>query len=268
MDLKLEGKIALVTGGASGIGRATVELFVAEGANVCIADRDGVAAQQTLALLNRHRQCAIAVEGDLVEEKNCERVVQETIRAFGKLDILVNNAGVNDFVPLESSSVEFMDSVRRNLAHVHSVTRFSAEHLKRARGAIVNVTSKVAVTGQSHTSGYAAAKGGVNALTREWALELAAHGVRVNCVAPAECWTPLYERRLRATPDPAAARRAIEQLIPLGRRMTTPEEIAAMIVFLASERSAHTTGQIIYVDGGYTHLDRAINQRKMLGEGD
>ena len=122
----------------------------------------------------------------------------------------------------------------------------------------MNVGSKVAVTGQGRTSGYAAAKGGILALTREWALALACHGVRVNCVVPAECDTPLYERWFDAQPDPARARQAVQRLVPLGKRLTTPREVAAAIVFLACGRASHITGQIVYVDGGYTHLDRAL----------
>jgi NAD(P)-dependent dehydrogenase (short-subunit alcohol dehydrogenase family) len=150
-----------------------------------------------------------------------------------------------------------MASLRRNLSHVFAVTHFAEAALKGSQGAIVNISSKVSVTGQGATSGYAAAKGGINSLTREWALAFAPHGVRVNCVVPAECATPQYENWFRTLPDPEGTRTAIARLIPLGRRMTAPEEVAAMVVFLASPRSSHTTGQIIFVDGGYTHLDRA-----------
>jgi NAD(P)-dependent dehydrogenase (short-subunit alcohol dehydrogenase family) len=174
---------------------------------------------------------------------------------------VVNNAGVNDTVALEAAPEEFLASLQRNLFHVFAITHFAAPHLRAARGAIVNVSSKVAETGQGRTSGYAAAKGGVNALTREWAVALAADGVRVNAVIPAECLTPLYERWLATLPDGAARRKAIEQLVPLGARFTTAEEIAAAIAFLASPRSGHTTGQLLHVDGGYTHLDRAFNAR-------
>ena len=123
----------------------------------------------------------------------------------------------------------------------------------------INVSSKVAVTGQGSTSGYAAAKGAMNALTREWAIALASDNVRVNCVVPAECITPQYQKWFDSLNDPEATRKGIEHLVPLGERMTTPEELADMIVFLASPRSSHTTGQIVFVDGGYTHLDRAIS---------
>ena len=121
---------------------------------------------------------------------------------------------------------------------------------------IINISSKVSVTGQGGTSGYAAAKGGIDGLTREWAVDLAADGIRVNTIVPAETWTPLYENWLNTMPDPVASRAAIERMIPLGQRFTTVEEMADMVVFLASPRSSHTTGQIIYVDGGYTHFDR------------
>jgi NAD(P)-dependent dehydrogenase (short-subunit alcohol dehydrogenase family) len=163
-------------------------------------------------------------------------------------------------VGLEQSPAEFMGSLQRNLFHVFAVTHFALEALKKTRGSIVNISSKVAFTGQGHTSGYAAAKGGVNALTREWATALARDGVRVNAVAPAECDTPHYQKWFEAQPNPAEARAAIEKMIPLERRLTTPEELALSAVFLASPCSSHTTGQIIFVDGGYTHLDRALTQ--------
>lgn len=131
-------------------------------------------------------------------------------------------------------------------------------HLKASRGAIVNLSSKTALTGQGGTSGYCAAKGAVLSLTREWAASLAPHGVRVNAVVPAEVMTPLYESWLASFDDPAAKLAAITQRIPLGKRMTSADEIAATAVFLLSARAAHTTGQWLFVDGGYTHLDRAL----------
>jgi NAD(P)-dependent dehydrogenase (short-subunit alcohol dehydrogenase family) len=153
-----------------------------------------------------------------------------------------------------------VQSLDRNLFHVFAVTHFALEALKNSRGVIVNVSSKVSVTGQGHTSGYAAAKGGVNGLTREWAAALSRDGVRVNAVLPAECDTPSYQRWFSEQPQPAQARQAIETMIPLDARLTDPEEVAAAIVFLASARASHITGQLIFVDGGYTHLDRALTQ--------
>jgi L-fucose dehydrogenase len=131
--------------------------------------------------------------------------------------------------------------------------------LKASKGAIVNIGSKTAETGQGGTSAYAASNGGRNALTREWAVELLKYGIRVNAVIVAECYTPLYDKWIQTFPDPQAQLKKINEKIPLGNRMTTAEEIANMVAFLLSERSSHTTGQLVYVDGGYVHLDRALS---------
>src|SRR5207302_2388984 len=136
--------------------------------------------------------------------------------------------------------------LRKNLIHYYDLARFALPELKKSRGAIVNIGSKVAETGQGGTSAYAAANGGRNALTREWAVELAKYGIRVNAVIVAECWTPMYETWLSTQSDPAAARARIESRIPLGQRMTTAAEIANTVVFLLSPRSSHTTGQLIH----------------------
>ena len=130
--------------------------------------------------------------------------------------------------------------------------------MKKAKGAIVNITSKTADTGQGNTSAYAASNGGRNALTREWAVELLKYGIRVNAVVVAECFTPLYARWIETLPNPKEKLKQIESKIPFENRMTTAEEIANAVVFLLSERSSHTTGQLVYVDGGYVHLDRAL----------
>ncbi|MEQ8787350.1 MAG: SDR family oxidoreductase [Pirellulaceae bacterium] len=256
MDLQLRDKAVLVTGGTKGIGRAIVQAFLDEGAQVATVGRgeqEGRTLERELSAAG-HRFRFFAA--DLSRTADCRRVYDETLAAFGRFDVLVNNVGVNDGVNLEAGAAAFLLSLQRNLVHCYELVHCALEELKQHQGAIVNVGSKVSVTGQGGTSGYAAAKGALNALTREWAVDLAPYGVRANCVIPAEVWTPLYENWLATTPDPAAARRQIEQLIPLGRRFTTSEEIAVMVVFLASPRSSHTTGQIVFVDGGYTHLDR------------
>lgn len=255
MDLQLKDKVALVSGGASGIGKGIVDCLLNEGCKVAFIDRAECGVEQE-SVAEAAGLPLLFVQGDLTEKQTCSAAVEQTVAAFGQLDILINNAGFNDGVSLEAGPAAFQSSLQKNLLHVYSLTHFAAPHLKSVAGCILNIGSKVAITGQGGTSGYAAAKGAVNALTREWAVELAPAGVRVNTVLPAETWTPLYEKCLAALPDPAAAKAAIEEFIPLGRRLTTVEEIANTAVFLASPISSHTTGQIIVVDGGYTHLDR------------
>jgi L-fucose dehydrogenase len=172
----------------------------------------------------------------------------------------VNNAGANDGVGLANGDPDrFLESLHHNLVHYYAMAHYALPMLKQAHGAIVNISSKVALTGQGGTSAYAAAKGAQLALTREWAAELLPFGIRVNSVLPAEVLTPLYKRWLDTREDPQAALQAITNHIPLGRRMTEGAEIAAMTVFLLSSRqSGHTTAQHLVVDGGYTHLDRAL----------
>jgi NAD(P)-dependent dehydrogenase (short-subunit alcohol dehydrogenase family) len=202
----------------------------------------------------------------LTQASDCAAAVGEVIDKFGRIDGLVNNAGVNDRIGLANGGIDaFVESLRRNLVHYFEMTRLTQPELKRNRGAIVNISSKVAETGQGGTSAYAAANGGRNSLTREWAVELAPVGIRVNAVIVAECFTTMYARWINSRPDPEASRRRIEERIPLGQRMTTPEEIASMVVFLLSPRSSHTTGQLIHVDGGYVHLDRTHDLRTSAG---
>jgi L-fucose dehydrogenase len=259
MDLELKDRRVLVTGGAKGIGEAITRAVAAEGAVPVIVDRDREAGTALCAELTAGgARCALVV-ADLMEEGACRRAVEESVAAVGGVDALVNNAGVNDRVSLESGTAEeFVTSLRRSLVHYFDMAHFALPSLREARGAVVNIASKVAVTGQGGTSGYAASKGGILALTREWAVELLAAGVRVNAVIPGDVMTPLYRQWLDTFPDPDGKLDEIVRNIPLERRMSRPEEVAAMVLFLLSARSGHMTGQHLYVDGGYVHLDRAL----------
>ncbi len=256
MDLGLQEKVVLVTGGSKGIGEGIVRSFLAEGARVANVNRSTVEGEALEAEYAAKGQDCCFIQADLCVAENCRIAVEKTLARFGKIDVVVNNAGVNDGVGLDASPTEFVASLQRNLVHYFAIVHHAVDAIKASQGAIVNIGSKVSVTGQGGTSAYAAAKGGIDALTREWAVDLAQFGVRVNAVIPAEAWTPLYANWLRTMPDPAGTKRKIEQTIPLGRRFTTKEELADMVVFLASSRSSHTTGQIVYVDSGYTHFDR------------
>lgn len=260
MDLELRGKVCIVTGGASGIGEAIVRRLAGEGAIAVILDL--IPRHKAEPLLGEFEQAGQTVDFhqvDLTDDGGTAAVISAIVEQHGRIDAVVNNAGVNDSVGLDGSPEEFRASLDRNLVQCFVVVRSAREALARSAGSIVNIASKVAMTGQGGTSGYAAAKGGLLALTREWALDLARHRVRANAVVPAEVWTPMYESWLSMQAEPELRKQEIEARIPLGNRMTAAAEIADTVVFLLSPRSAHTTGQVVHVDGGYTHLDRAYS---------
>lgn len=257
MDLKLKNKVIIVTGGAKGIGEGIVEVLGAEGAIPVVVGRS---ESDNLKALEKIKGEKFQVAAELTRPEECEKAVQAVVKKFGRIEGLVNNAGVNDGVNLEHGSYEaFMASLHKNLVHYYLMAHHALPQLKASKGSIVNIGSKTAETGQGGTSAYAAANGGRNALTREWAVELLQYGIRVNAVIVAECYTPLYDKWIQTFPNPEEKLKKITEKIPLGHRMTTAEEIANMVAFLLSERSSHTTGQLIYVDGGYVHLDRAIS---------
>ncbi len=259
MDLQLKDKIIIVTGGAKGIGEGIVKVLAAEGAIPVIVGRNEEDNIKTLKEVETAGGKAFQIVAELTRPEACAKAVQTIIEKTGRIDGLVNNAGVNDGVNLENGNYEaFMASLHKNLVHYYLMAQYALPELKKSKGAIVNITSKTAETGQGGTSAYAAANGGRNALTREWAVELLKYGIRVNAIVVAECWTPLYENWIKTLPNPDEKLKQIVAKIPLENRMTTSEEIANTTAFLLSERSSHTTGQLIHVDGGYVHLDRAI----------
>jgi NAD(P)-dependent dehydrogenase (short-subunit alcohol dehydrogenase family) len=256
MDLHLTGKVIIVTGGAKGIGEAIARLVAAEGAYPVILDKDEEAGKKLVTDIPTK---TLLLSGNLNSPEVCKEMVDQVVKQFGKIDGLVNNAGVNDGIGLEKGTpAKFRDSLINNAAHYYSMAHYCLPFLKAGKGSIVNISSKTALTGQGNTSGYAGAKGAILAFTREWAVELLPYQIRVNAIVPAEVWTPMYASWLQNFENPKEKLAAIHSRIPLENRMTTPEEVANMAAYLLSDRAGHITGQWLHVDGGYVHLDRAI----------
>ncbi|MEO6681544.1 MAG: SDR family oxidoreductase [Ginsengibacter sp.] len=259
MDMQLKDKVIIVTGGAKGIGEGICKVLAGEGATVAIIGRNEEDNLSVVQEINSLGGKGFQTVGELTSPEDCIRSIDKITEKYGRIDGLVNNAGVNDGVSLEKGNYEeFLSSLHKNLIHYYLMAHHALPWLIQSKGSIVNIGSKTAETGQGGTSGYAAANGGRNALTREWAVELLKYGIRVNAVIVAESYTPLYKSWIQTLPNPEQKLKEIQSKIPLENRMTTTEEIANMVVFLLSQRSSHTTGQLIHVDGGYVHLDRAL----------
>ncbi len=256
MDLQLQDKVILVSGGAKGIGGAISRGLIEEGAIPVIIDPSDTEGKQ---LVDLAKGKAFHLKKRLFSPADAEGVVQEALSKFGRIDGLVNNAGTNDGVGLEKGSPKaFLQSVEKNVGHYYFLAHYALDALKKSKGTILNISSKTAVTGQGNTSGYVAAKGAQLALTREWAVELLPYHIRVNAIVPAEVYTPMYATWIQSFPNPEEKLDEISRRVPLQNRMTTAEEIANMALFLLSQKASHITGQHIFVDGGYTHLDRAL----------
>lgn len=259
MDLQLNDKVIIVTGGAKGIGEGIVQVLAREGAIPVVVGRNEKDNLAAVAAVEKAGGKAWQVVAELSDPPACEKLVQAVLDKFNRIDGLVNNAGLNDGVGLENGNyTDFIASLHRNVVHYYLLAHYCLPALKQSKGAILNIGSKTAETGQGNTSGYAAANGARNALTREWAVELLKYGIRVNAIIVAECWTPQYEKWIQTLPNAEEKLKEITSKIPLANRMTTAEEIANAAVFLLSGKSSHTTGQLVHVDGGYVHLDRAL----------
>lgn len=259
MDLNLKGKIILVSGGAKGIGAAIVKALAIENAFPIIIGRNEADNQNMLQEIKDLGLSGDYFTAELTSPESCKNIIDAILARYNRIDGLVNNAGVNDGVGLENGTYDaFMESLHKNVVHYYLLAQHVLPELKKNKGSILNIGSKTAETGQGGTSGYAAANGARNALTREWAVELLPYGIRVNAIIVAEAWTPLYQKWISSFDQPEEKLKSITDKIPFENRMTTVEEIANTAVFLLSDKSSHTTGQLIHVDGGYVHLDRAL----------
>lgn len=252
MDLHLQDRLIVVTGGGSGIGAGITEVLREEGARVVIVARRAPDADWLA------ETGAAFVQAELSDDAACRAAVEAIRAQHGRVHGLVNNAGANDGVGLDKGPMAFRASLDQNLIHYYMMVHLLRDDLRASRGAIVNITSKTALTGQGGTSAYVAAKAAQLGLTREWAVEFLPDAVRVNAIVVAEVMTPLYRRWLDTMPDPEARLEEITRNIPLEKRMTTAREIADCCAFLLSDRASHMTGQWLHPDGGYVHLDRAI----------
>ena len=259
MDLNLDNKVIIVSGGSKGIGLGIVNSLLKEKAIPFIIGRDEKSIQ---SIVKKNKSVGNKINyfiAELTNPEECQNAVKEVVNIYNRIDGIINNAGDNDGVGLENGNYkDFVSSLHKNLIHYYLIAHYSLSSLKKSKGVIINIGSKTSFTGQGGTSGYAASNGARNSLTREWAVELLPFDIRVNSVIVAECFTPMYKRWITTQKDPKSKLEKINKKIPFQNRMTTVEEIADTVVFLLSEKSSHTTGQLIFVDGGYTHLDRAL----------
>ncbi len=260
MDLGLKGKVVVISGAAGregSIGETILRYLAAEGAIPAVIDRNARGFGYVEKIQDQGTD-AIFCQTDVTDPEQVKNAMETITNKYGRIDVVLNNVGVNDGVGLDASYEEFMDSLKLNMVSYFLVVKHALPWLKKSKGNILNIGSKVALTGQGRTSGYAASKGGVLGLTREWAVDLVQFGIRSNAIIIAESWTPSYDTWIKTLENGAEKLKSIVKKIPLENRMTTPEEIANICLFTISEKSSHTTGQFIFVDGGYVHLDRSL----------
>lgn len=258
MDLQLKGKVIFITGGGKGIGSGISLRLAKEGAIPIILSRSAI-LPEFKEKIEKYTKTYDFIQIDLNDADKIKPIVDDIAKRYSGVYGIVNNAGANDNKDLETTSWrDFEKSLHGNLTHYYELVHSAVAYLKESHGAILNITSKTALTGQGKTSAYTAAKGAILGLTREWAAALLKDRVRCNALVISECWTPLYATWIKTFANPAARKKIITDKIPFENRFTTIEEIGDTASFVLSPLSSHTTAQWIFVDGGYVHLDRAL----------
>jgi len=259
-SLKLENKVALITGAGSGIGKAAAQLFAKEGARIVVADLDRERGEDTAKKIRADGGQSIFVETDVTKSSLVEATVSKTISEFGRVDILYNSAGVDIFVinPKADGTVvgtleEDWDRLLAiNLKGAFLFAKYTLPHMmKQRRGVVINMGSEYGIVGGLASAAYCASKGGVVLLTKQMALDYAPYNIRVNCICPCNVDTPLMEKGLATSENPQAMRKTWEKIMPL-RRFSKPEEIAAGALYLASDDASFVTGTVLSIDGGVT----------------
>jgi NAD(P)-dependent dehydrogenase (short-subunit alcohol dehydrogenase family) len=251
--MRLASKVAIITGAGAGIGRSTALLFAKEGAKVVVADCDSEGGAETVSFIREDGGEATFIQVDVSKATDVEKMVKTTVERYGKLDILINNAGIYAQANVVEAAEEEWDRILDvNLKGAFLCSKYCiSEMIKGEGGSIVNIGSEAGIVGIKNQVAYNVSKSGVIALTKSTAIDLAAHNIRVNCVCPGTTETPLVKAAVERAPDPATARRALEEVRPADR-LGRPEEIAAGILYLASDESPYATGSILSIDGGYT----------------
>ncbi|HLJ57956.1 MAG TPA: glucose 1-dehydrogenase [Chthonomonadaceae bacterium] len=249
--LRLAGKTALISGAGAGIGRATAQMFAAEGAQVVVVDLNAETARETVELIHGAGGAAVAVQADVSQAEAVQRMFEATVAAYGKLNVVFNNAGIVKQGRVEDSSVEDWNAqIGTTLTSVFLGCKYAMPLLRaQGGGVIINMASIAGVIGIVNRAVYSAAKGGVIGLTRAIALDHASEGIRCVYLAPATIETPSLRERIDSSPDPFAARKAFEDRQPLGR-IGRPEDVAYAAVYLASDEASFLTGSGLHVDGG------------------
>jgi len=253
--MRLKDKVAIITGAGSGIGRATAILFAKEGAKVVVADIDVKGGQETVHQIKNSSGTSFFVEVDISKETDCKRLAEETIKKYGKIDILFNNAGIYLREKItEMDESDWNKIIDINLKSIFLCSKHAIpEMIKQKKGAIINTASVLGLVGEPECGAYCASKGGIIALTKSMATEYASKNIRVNCICPGPIDTPMLQKYLNTSKNPEKEKRELESWVPL-KRMGTPEEIAYIALFLASDESSYITGTTIVADGGGTAL--------------
>lgn len=252
-SMKLLNKVAIITGGNSGIGKATAILFAKEGAKVVIAARKLEEGREVVDLIKKNGGKAVFLRTDVSKEAEVKNLIDFTVKLFGRVDILYNNAGVELAKPVTETTSEELDYVVGiNLKGIFYGCKHVIPHMiKNGGGSIVNTASIAGLVGSPNLAAYCASKGGVVLLTKQIALDYAKKGVRVNCVCPGAIMTPMVKRFVEKSPNPEQAIKNLDSMHPIGR-VGKPEEVASAVLFLASDDSSFITGHALAVDGGFT----------------